>query len=580
MIPKFTVLLLIVAVISISISGFKQVFRPTISSIKTKFISKNINSLILKTFLLSSLQASLPNVKLEQILMPALSSTMTEGKIVSWVKKVGDKVSSGDTLLVVESDKADMDVESYEDGYLATILVKEGESSAVGAPVALIVKSLADIKLVQDAAAGGFKAPATISQPTPVAIVQPVSTSVPLPNVNFDKIYMPALSSTMTEGKIVSWTKKIGEKVSAGDTLLIVESDKADMDVESYEEGFLASILVAEGDSTTVGAPVALIAKSLSEIKNVQEYAQQLKLGGVPAAVITPITNTEVFITPSTSNPAVSTPIVNDGRISASGYAKTIAQEKGIDLRTVTPSRSDGYITTADLSTGITGSHVHVPAQGVLNASPMARRYAADNNLDVTKIKGTGNFGRVTGDDVLIAAGKLIPNIEKTTVPVTTPSVPVPSTQSTEKPISSTSISQDGVVAMDGMQKAIAKNMEKTLTIPIFRVSREIVTDNFDILYSKLKSKGVSVSAMLAKAVSIVLARHPLLNAAYVDGGIKFNKDVNVAMAVSIDGGLITPTIVKVQDLDIYSVSRSWKDLVDRAKSKKLTPAEYSSGNH
>lgn len=107
------------------------------------------------------------------------------------------------------------------------------------------------------------------------------------------------------------------------------------------------------------------------------------------------------------------------------------------------------------------------------------------------------------------------------------------------------------------------------------------MTDEFDALYAQLKPKGVSVSAMLAKAVAMVLAKHPLLNAAYSTengGSIKYNKDVNVAMAVAIDGGLITPTIVGTQNLDIYSIGRKWKELVDKAKGKKLTPAEYSSG--
>lgn len=111
-----------------------------------------------------------------------------------------------------------------------------------------------------------------------------------------------------------------------------------------------------------------------------------------------------------------------------------------------------------------------------------------------------------------------------------------------------------------------------------FILTREIVTDKFDALYAQLKPKGVTVSAMLAKAVAEVCKKHPIMNAGYVDGGIKYNKDVNVAMAVAIDGGLMTPTIVKAQDLDLFSISRVWKELVDKTKSKKLTPAEYSSG--
>eukprot|EP01035_Chromulina_nebulosa_P018360 gene18360-24056_t len=504
---------------------------------------------------------------------------MTEGKIVSWAKKVGDKVSSGDVLLVVESDKADMDVESYEDGYLAAILIKEGESTAVGAPVALIVKSLDDVKKIKEGgdSSTAAVAPVAAAPVTSVKVETKAAATTTLPNVNFDKIFMPALSSTMTEGKIVSWTKKEGEKISSGDVVLVVESDKADMDVESYEDGYLASILVKEGESATVGAPVALIVKSIDDIKTVKEYSGSLAVGSASA----PTATTDVITTSApASTSASSPPVVNTGRVAASGYAQAVAKEQGVDLKTVTPSRPDGYITSKDLVTGTAGTVVHIPAQGVINATPTARKAASENNVDLSKIKGSGNFGRVTLDDVLITAGKLQPKKVSAPAPVATTSSSAPAPAAAPAKAETKVVKEvlDGVVPMDGMQKAVAKNMEKTLNVPIFRVSREIVTDSFDQLYAKLKPKGVTVSALLAKAVAEVLKSHPIINAAYVEGGIKFNKDINVAMAVAIDGGLITPTLIKASEQDIFSISRSWKDLVDRAKSKKLTPAEYSSG--
>jgi pyruvate dehydrogenase E2 component (dihydrolipoamide acetyltransferase) len=203
----------------------------------------------------------------------------------------------------------------------------------------------------------------------------------------------------------------------------------------------------------------------------------------------------------------------------------------------------------------------------------MARKLASENGLDVTKVKGTGNFNRVTADDVLIAAGKA--PVAKPATPVAAPAASAAPATKTAAPVTAV---PDGVKPMDGMQKAVAKNMEKSLVVPIFRVSREIVTDKFDELYATLKPKGVTVSAMLAKAVAETLKKHPIVNAAYVEGGIKYSKDINVAMAVAIDGGLITPTIIKAQDQDLFSISRTWKELVEKAKNKKLSPAEYSSG--
>jgi len=520
----------------------------------------------------------------KDINMPALSSTMTEGKIVSWSKKIGDKVSSGEVLLVVESDKADMDVESYEDGYLAAIYTPEGGSAAVGATVAVLVSSLAEIGSVGK---GAPAAPAAAAAPAAPAAAAPAAAAPAAALTGAEQIFMPALSSTMTEGKIVSWSKKIGDKVSSGEVLLVVESDKADMDVESYEDGYLAAILTGEGQSAPVGAPVALLAKTAADIPNVQAQAAGVKAGGgaVKAPVAAAAASAAAAAAPAAAASAPA--IVNDGRVAASGYAKTVAKEQGIDLKTVTPSRADGLVTSKDLA-GVTGSGppAYVPAAGVINATPMARKLATDNGLDLTKLKGTGNFGRVTSDDVLKAAGKYVAPVEYAVAGSAAPASAAAPAAAAAKPAAAGDKAapaapkpvMDGVVAMDGMQKAVAKNMERTLAVPIFRVSREIFTDDFDALYAKLKPKGVTVSAMLAKAVAEVLKKHPIVNAAYVEGGIKYSKDVNIAMAVAIDGGLITPTIIKANEKDLFAISRNWKELVEKAKAKKLAPAEYSSG--
>lgn len=132
---------------------------------------------------------------------------------------------------------------------------------------------------------------------------------------------------------------------------------------------------------------------------------------------------------------------------------------------------------------------------------------------------------------------------------------------------------------MNAMQKAVVKNMEWANSVPTYQVSRAITTDELDALYKQVKSKGVTMSALLAKAVGMTLAKHPLMNAAYVTDGIQYNENINVAMAVAMpDGGLITPTLQKADQTDLYSMSRNWKDLVGRAFEKKLTPDEYTTG--
>ena len=294
------------------------------------------------------------------------------------------------------------------------------------------------------------------------------------------------------------------------------------MDVESYEEGYLAAIITPDGGVAPVGAPVGVIVESESEIGLVD--ASSFGAGAAPAAAAAPAPAPA----PAAAAPAAAAaaaPVVNSGRVEASGWAKTVAAEKGIDLATVSPSRTDGLITARDLAGAApasSSSSSWTPAPGVINATPMAKKYAKENGLDVASIKGTGNFNRVTADDVLIAAGKkalpapAAPASAAPAAPAAT--IPAKKEAAVEAPV------LDGVVAMNGMQKAVAKNMEKTLEVPIFRVSREIVTDDFDALYAQLKPKGITVSAMLAKAVAEVLKKHPIVNAAYVEGGIKYNK--------------------------------------------------------
>ena len=520
-----------------------------------------------------------------EISMPALSSTMTEGKIVEWTKNEGDFINAGDVIMVVESDKADMDVEAFEEGYLAKILTQAGESASVGAVVALVVADPSDIDNVDN-----IDSSSTTSASTPIEAEAVSFDESPVMPSTADvigrSIDMPALSSTMKEGKIVSWALGVGDQVSAGDVLLVVESDKADMDVEAFEDGYISEIIVPEGGTAEVGKPVAIIVDNEADVGKGSVSGTSERTTSVPTASAASIASTTTTPNPisttTTTTTNSNTGTANGDYIRASGWVRTLAKEKGIDLSTIAPSRSDGLLTAKDLIGAAEGvisrQSLWTPAPGVIPATPTAKRLAKENKLDIMNIAGTGNFGRVTADDVLIAAGKKEPPAPK--------AVSIPKTSSTatasaiEAPTSSDKKTEvlDGIVPMDGMQKAVAKNMEATLSVPIFRVSREIYTDDFDALYAKLKPKGVSVSAMLAKAVAVVLQKHPIVNAGYVEGGIKYNKDANIAMAVAIDGGLITPTIIGAQSMDIFQVGEKWRELVGKAKDKKLSPAEYSSG--
>ncbi|KAJ8602818.1 hypothetical protein CTAYLR_002601 [Chrysophaeum taylorii] len=470
----------------------------------------------------------------QEITMPALSSTMTSGRVVSWLKSVGDKVEAGDPIIVVESDKADMEVESYEDGYLAQVLIGEGEDAAVGATIGILANSLEDVENIRDVEIIRDQGEA----PSPLGAEESAGISVT----------MPALSSTMKSGRVVSWLKAVGEKVEAGDPVMVVESDKADMEVESYEDGYLAAIFVEEGAEADVGAPVAVLAPTESEI------AAVAAAGAAPVAPTPP----EAAAPPAPVANSVASQPSGDGHVAASGYARKLAADRGVDVASLKGSGPGGRVVAADVAAGTAPSWVATP--GATTATPSARKLAKSKNIDIAAIEGTGNFGRVTLADVEAALGAPSKKKKKTMVIVEEEGVLA------------------GPVEMSGMQRAIAKNMEATLAVPVFRVSKVIETDAFDALYQKLKPDGVTVSALLAKAVALSLKKYPLINAKYEPGTIVYNPNINVAMAVALDGGLITPTLRDADKLSLPDLSASWKDLVAKAKAKTLAPEEYSTG--
>jgi pyruvate dehydrogenase E2 component (dihydrolipoamide acetyltransferase) len=506
-----------------------------------------------------------------EIFMPALSSTMSEGKVVEWLKGVGDFVQAGEALMVVESDKADMDVEAFEDGYLAKIIVDEGKTADVGAPVGILVVNQEDVAM--------FANNAPLPTPLPSTVVKTTAPAASAaPEVEFSQIDMPALSSTMKEGKVVSWLKAEGDPISAGEAIMVVESDKADMDVEAFEDGFLAAIITGEGETGAVGAPVALIAQEESDIPVLKAYAATLSGAATPAAIATPAAAAAAPAAPKIFAAPKPSAAASGDRVVASPLAKKRAEELGLDLSTVAGTGPGGRVTAGDVEAAAAGVPAKgkaapaapakpswTPAPGVIAATPTARALAKKAKIDLATIQGTGEFGRVTADDVLIATGQKEPERKRAS------------------PTGSTVVEMPGnFVPFTGMQRAVSNNMVATLSIPEFRVSREIEMDNFDNLYQKLKPQGVTVSAMLAKAVALAIEKHPIINSSYSEqggqAGIQYNKDINIAMAVAIDGGLITPTLKYANERGVVELGDNWKELVAKAKSGTLSPDEYKSG--
>ncbi|XP_057963319.1 dihydrolipoyllysine-residue acetyltransferase component 4 of pyruvate dehydrogenase complex, chloroplastic [Malania oleifera] len=338
------------------------------------------------------------------------------------------------------------------------------------------------------------------------------------------EIFMPALSSTMTEGKIVSWVKSEGDVLSKGESVVVVESDKADMDVETFYDGILAAIVVGEGETAPVGAPIGLLAESEDEIAEAKAKASKS----------------------STSDPPVS---------SASPPAPAAS-----------PSPSPPPPKAAE------------PRKVV--ATPFAKKLAKQHKVDIGSVAGTGPFGRITPADIEAKAGISSSKSTGTNVGSPVASEPVKAPPAPPKSAApSVEIPGSTSVPFTTMQAAVSKNMLESLSVPTFRVGYPVTTDALDALYEKVKPKGVTMTALLAKVAAMALAEHPVVNATCKDGkSFTYNSNINIAVAVAINGGLITPVLQDADKLDLYLLSQKWRALVEKARAKQLQPNDYNSG--
>ena len=353
------------------------------------------------------------------------------------------------------------------------------------------------------------------------------------------EIFMPALSSTMTEGKIVEWLKQPGDKVERGESVLVVESDKADMDVESFNEGYLAAVLMPAGGTAPVGETIGLVVETEAEIAEVAAKAPAAPaFAPAPAAAPAPA--------PAPAAPATPPP------------APAIAVAAAV----VAPAST---------------------ASGRVVASPRAKKLASQMGVDLGALRGSGPHGRIQAEDVMAATGQpiTVPRVAEGSAAASAPAAGNGAAAPAHAPAGDAFGRPGESVGFNTLQNAVNRNMVASLAVPCFRVGYTITTTKLDAFYKQVKPKGVTMTALLAKAVGVVLARHPQVNAATsADGSaMAFPASVNVAVAVAMeDGGLITPVLANADKTDIYAMARNWADLVVRARSKQLQPEEYSTG--
>lgn len=475
--------------------------------------------------------------------MPKMSDTMTEGTIASWQKNVGDSVKSGDVLAEVETDKATMELESYNDGTLLYIGPKAGEAVAVDGVLAVIGKPGEDFQALLGGKSGGASAPAPapadpavpptpVAQPAVAAQPAPAAPSTPkaAPAGNGKKanvIRMPKMSDTMTEGTIAAWQKKVGDKVKSGDVLAEVETDKATMELESYDDGILLYIGPKDGEAVAVDGVLAIIGEEGADVQALLSGSS----GGSPQPA------DGVAFTPPATEPD-----------------KAAQQAE---------ARTEEAQPAADTSS----------AGGRLFVSPLARRMAEEKGIDLRQVKGSGENGRIVSRDIEGFQPEVVPTPARTNDAATAP----PSQSGRAEARTTGTDFED--VPISQMRKVIARRLaESKFSAPHFYLTMEIAMDNAMSARTKLNELSpvkLSFNDLVIKACAVALKQHPAINSSWLEDRIRYNKVINIGVAVAVADGLLVPVVRNADQKGLSQIAKEVKELADKAKTKKLQPQEW-----
>ena len=451
----------------------------------------------------------------EVVKMPKMSDTMTEGVLAKWHKKVGDKVKSGDVLAEVETDKATMDFESFQDGTLLYIGVEEGKAVPVDTVIAVLGKEGEDYKSALAASAeSAAPAPAKpVEEKAPVAAAAPKVDTSKIPAT---VIRMPLLSDTMTEGVIQKWNFKVGDKVKADDSLADVETDKATMEVVGYEAGTLLYIGVKEGEAALVNGIIAIVGKEGTDITPLLQAGNESS-PAPEAAKEEPAAAAQTTVAATVSND-------DDSRVKASPLARKIARDKGINLNDVKGSADGGRIVKKDVESFKAAPAGSKPAESAVSA-PAAKE---------------------------AAAAKPIPQY-------------IGQEKYTDKPVTQ-------------MRKTITRRLSESFLIPHFYITITIDMDQAVIARNKMNEVApvkISFNDLVLKACAVALKQHPAVNSSWLGDSIRTNEHVNIGVAVAVEDGLLVPVVRFADGKSLSAISAEVKDFAQRAKAKKLQPSDW-----
>ena len=453
--------------------------------------------------------------------MPRLSDTMEEGTVASWLKNVGDFVEEGDILAEIETDKATMEFESFNEGVLLYIGVQEGETTKVDQLLAIIGEEGEDISDIlngnEKSLSSNDSSEQNIDQTKTIEEVEENITQTQNIPEGVIVVTMPRLSDTMEEGTVANWLKNVGDYVEEGDILAEIETDKATMEFESFNEGTLLHVGLSVGDSAKVDDLLAIIGPEGTDVTDIaNNFSAQVNK--------------------------------NETSSQAKNEIKEVKANEISD------------ITITETSTPIKTSHEAIENQGRIFISPLAKKIANEKGISLNQIQGSGENGRIIKRDV--------ENYN-------------PSSKSVSQTVAKflpTGIEDFDEIKHSQMRKVIAKRLgESKFTAPHYYLAVEFDMDNaiaFRQQFNSIPDTKISFNDIIVKASALALREHPQVNSQWFDDRMKLNNHVHIGVAVAVEDGLVVPVVKFANEQTLPQIGAAVKDYASKARNKKLTPQE------
>ncbi|MCP9208495.1 2-oxoglutarate dehydrogenase, E2 component, dihydrolipoamide succinyltransferase [Streptomyces cucumeris] len=479
------------------------------------------------------------------VTLPALGESVTEGTVTRWLKAEGERVEADEPLLEVSTDKVDTEIPAPAAGVLSSIKVAEDETVEVGAELAVI----------DDGGGAPAETPAPAEEPAPAAQPEPApaaeapapepAAAAPAGGAEGTDVVLPALGESVTEGTVTRWLKEVGDSVEADEPLLEVSTDKVDTEIPAPAAGTLLEILVAEDETAEVGAKLAVIgaagAAPAAAPAPAAPAPQEAPKQEAPAPAPAP---EPVQQAPAPQAPAAPAPAATPAAPAAPSIPAPSA-----------PEAEGAYVT------------------------PLVRKLAAENGVDLATVKGTGVGGRIRKQDVIAAA-----EAAKAAAAAPAPAAAAPAAK--KAPVLEASPLRGQTVKMTRMRKVIGDNMMKALHGQA-QLSSVVEVDVTRLMKLRTQAKdsfaareGVKLSPMpfFVKAAAQALKAHPVINARINEdeGTITYFDSENVGIAVDSEKGLMTPVIKGAGNLNLAGIAKATADLAGKVRGNKITPDELA----